>query len=112
MASFKFTQFEIAHMVHEWSYWDYEEPDRTTDNNSNQYLSMKTYHRHVFPRGRLTNDFKSYNHCRQMLRASIRGILVNRSIPLRRVKKLAAIIKGLLKTQLSEDIIRYILTFL
>lgn len=115
MATFKFSKFDIARMVHTWCDWKYDDCDRRTDSKDNQYMHMETYRRHIYPRNPpniLNASFKHFNHCRQMLRAGIRGVLVNRTIPLRRVQKRAAAIKGLLKSQLSNDNIICIMSFL
>lgn len=115
MALFQFSKFDMAVMIHSWCDWKYDDCDRRTDNKANEYMHMQTYRRHIYPRNppRILNaSFKHYNHCRQMLRAGIRGLLVNRTIPLRRFQKRMAIIKGLLKSKLGNDNIICIMSFL
>lgn len=115
MALFQFSKFDMAVMVHSWCDWKYDDCDRRTDNKANQYMHMETYRRHIYPSHPpiiLGATFKHFNHCRQMLRAGIRGVLVNRTIPLKRVQKRAAAMKALLKSKLSNDNIIYIMSFL
>lgn len=113
MASIKFSAFHIAYLVHEWDEWKYSANCKRLDDKSNYCKLMKTYKKHFLPRGRSYEHIKdNFTHARGILRAGIRGLLVNRTIPLRVVKKRAAAIQGLNKTKLSNDCIRYILSFL